>query len=322
MSFQVQKPAYPTVLWSANNKHLVFKLFDMLETNDNLQRGIWPQKGDNVSGLNKVVVCKNITKKLLETKTKYKHLMTNLQALTHYENSVKNQLHKLKKNWKNAKETLRVTDAGLVYENKIWPRENEICSKWKEVKEVFLWYYRIKKLVEDRFDDVGAAITNRKTDVLLSDRQSDNKKKWKHTQSEEREELEGSEKSDDEELEELKEVGGPEEYISISGSDRRGNDKELDLEEILNNSKGNNEDDNDDTDIKVHNTRKSSSCQQTVIKTVTTTVPLQPEASTAPKAPAPVISASMALVLMASAPVATPLRQKANVIGDLTDGLE
>ena len=128
------------VLWSANNKRLVFKLFDVLETNDNLQRGIWPRKGDNVSGSNKVVVRKNIAKKLLETKAKYKHLMKDPQALTHYGNSIKNQLHKLEKNWKNAKETLGVTGTGLVHEDEIWPGENGICSKWKEIKEVFLWY--------------------------------------------------------------------------------------------------------------------------------------------------------------------------------------
>ena len=46
---------------------------------------------------------------------------------------------------------------------------------------MFSWYYRMKKLVEDRFDDIGAAITNRETDVLLSDRQSGNRKRQKHT---------------------------------------------------------------------------------------------------------------------------------------------
>ena len=101
----------------------------MLETNNNLQRGIWPQKDDNMSGSNKVVVRKNIAKKFLETKAKYKYLMTDPQALTHYGNSVKNQLHKLEKNWKNAKEILGVTNAGLVHKDKIWPRENKICSK-------------------------------------------------------------------------------------------------------------------------------------------------------------------------------------------------
>lgn len=76
MGPKVQKEAYLTVSWLANDKRLVFESFDMLKTNDNLRRGIWPWKGDNVSGSNKVVISKGITKKLLEPKTKYKHLMT------------------------------------------------------------------------------------------------------------------------------------------------------------------------------------------------------------------------------------------------------
>lgn len=136
---------------------------------------------------------------------------------------------------------------------------------------MFLWYYRMKKLVEDRFDDIRAAITNGETDVLLIDRKSSNKK---HTRSEEGEEPEKSEKSDDKRLEELKEVGESEEYTGISGSVKRGNGKKLDLEKILDNDEGNDEDDNNDVDTEVRNTRKSFSCQQTVIKMVTTTVPL------------------------------------------------
>ena len=170
----------------------------------------------------------------------------------------------------------------------------------------------MKKLIEDRFDDIGAAIINGKTDVILIDRQSDNKKRQKHTKSKEGEKLKRSEKANDERLKELKEVEGLEEYTGISGSDRRGNGKELDLEEILSNGEGNDEENNDDTDIKIRDTRKLSSCQQTIIKMVTTTVPLWLEVSAALKAAAPAVSAL----------VVTPLRWKASVIGDLTDGLE
>ena len=132
----------------------------------------------------------------------------------------------------------------------------------------------MKKLVEDRFDDIEAAITNGETDVLLNDRQNGNRKRQKHTRFEKGEKPKESEKSDDEGLEKLKEIGESEEYTGIPRSDRRGNGKKLDFEEILGNDESNDEDDNDDVDTEVRNTRKSFSCQQTVIKTITTTIPL------------------------------------------------
>lgn len=132
----------------------------------------------------------------------------------------------------------------------------------------------MKKLVQDRFNNIEIAITNEKMDIILNDRQSGIRKRQKHTRSKKGEKLEKSEKSNDERLEELKEVEELEEYTGISGINRRRNSKELDLKEILDNGKGNDEDDNDDTDIEVCNTKKPFSRQQIVIKTVTTTISL------------------------------------------------
>lgn len=61
-----------------------------------------------------------------------------------------------------------------------------------------------------------------------------------------------------------------EKYTDISGSDRNGNSKELDLKEILEND----ESSDDDIIMEVPDTKKHFSCQQTIIKTVTTTVSL------------------------------------------------
>lgn len=78
----------------------------------------------------------------------------------------------------------------------------------------------MKKLVEDRFNDIEAAITNRETDVVLSDKQNGNRKRQKHTRSVESKELE---ESNDKELEELKKVGESEEYTGISRSNKKEN---------------------------------------------------------------------------------------------------
>ena len=123
-------------------------------------------------------------------------------------------------------------------------------------------------------------------------------------------------------LKSLKKLGGLKSIQVYQKVIEQGNDKELNLEEILDNGKGKNEDDNDDIDIEVHNIKKPSFCQQTVIKTVTTTVLLWPEASTAPKTPAPAAPTLAVPAPMAPAPVAIPLRWKANVVGNLTDELE
>lgn len=100
-----------------------------------------------------------------------------------------------------------------------------------------------------------------------------------------------------------------EKYTDISGSDRNGNSKELDLEEILEND----ESSDDDIIIEVPDTKKHFSCQQTIIKTVITTVSLWPKLS------APAI---LALTVSALATLAPLLCQKTSVISDLTDGLE
>ena len=96
--------------------------------------------------------------------------------------------------------------------------------------------------------------------IILNDRQSGNKKRQKHTKSTEEEKLERSEKSNDKKLEKLKEVEKFEKYTGISESNRRKNGKKLDLKEILDNSKSNDKDDNNNTDIEVHNTKKLFSC--------------------------------------------------------------
>lgn len=66
---------------------------------------------------------------------------------------------RLEKGFKEARENLGITGGGLPNEDAIWP-EGEVRDKWEQVKITCPWYFRMKALVEDRFDDIGAAITN------------------------------------------------------------------------------------------------------------------------------------------------------------------
>lgn len=65
-----------------------------------------------------------------------------------------------------SKQTLGITGAGRVNED-IWEGNNKISNKSDEVKQICPWFFKLRDMVEDRFDDVGAAITSSETDVLL-----------------------------------------------------------------------------------------------------------------------------------------------------------
>lgn len=72
----------------------------------------------------------------------------------------------LQKGFKTAKEMLRVTGSGLLHEGEI-REDTELMSIWKEVEQFCPWFYRMKSMVEDRFDDIGAAITNSGGEIEL-----------------------------------------------------------------------------------------------------------------------------------------------------------
>lgn len=130
------KESYPVIAWVADDKQLTHELFNTLKENDAIRRGIWPRKGETVSGISKAVHRRSLAKKFLEKEPKFKELSKDSKALTHYGNTIKNQLAKLEGSFRKAKETLGVTGAGLPNENAIWDGENEIRDKWHEVKQI------------------------------------------------------------------------------------------------------------------------------------------------------------------------------------------
>lgn len=107
------KQGYPVILWTADNKHLIQEIFNILHDNNTIKRGIWPQRGKLISSHNKAIYQKNLAEKLLKDEKKIMPLLKDSKALTHYGNAVKYPIAKLEKSWKAVKETLGVTGAGL-----------------------------------------------------------------------------------------------------------------------------------------------------------------------------------------------------------------
>lgn len=160
-SKKAKQGPYPTVVWSANNKRLIWIVFTVLEEDDTIRRGIWPRKGASESGKSKSTHYKNLAQKVRVSEPEFQPLVTknNGKAATHFGTSVKNQMARLEQGFKEARENLRITGGGLPNEDAIW-LEGKVRDKWEQVKITCPWYFCMKAFVEDRFDDIGAAITN------------------------------------------------------------------------------------------------------------------------------------------------------------------
>lgn len=61
---------------------------------------------------------------------------------------------------------LGITSVGLSHENNIY-KNNYIIDKWYKIRVLCLWFYRIKLLVDNQFDDIGAIIINSEEDIDL-----------------------------------------------------------------------------------------------------------------------------------------------------------
>lgn len=155
---------YPPVAWNAEDKRLVKEIFTILEENSTIRKGIWPRRGENSGGKSKISHFKILAKKLFQNESQIKDFLKDEKAVTHYGNAVKNRVARLEKGWKKAKVALTVTGAGLPHEDDIH-EGSYIMDKWHEVRVVCPWFYRMKNLVDDRFDDIGAAITNSGEDI-------------------------------------------------------------------------------------------------------------------------------------------------------------
>lgn len=119
----------PLIVWTADSRRLIYQLFTILEENNSIRKDIWPQKGNK----SKTVNYRNLARKLFAQETDIGNRLEDPKVLAHYGMTVKNQISKLKKGFKTAKEMLRVTDSGLLHEGEI-REDTKLMSIWKEVE--------------------------------------------------------------------------------------------------------------------------------------------------------------------------------------------
>ena len=170
-SSQVEKIRNPSIVWTADNQRLIYQLFTILEENSSIQKGIWPRKGEH-GNKSKTVNYRNLARKLFAQETNIGNRLDDPKVLAHYGMTIKNQLSKLEKGFKTTKDMLRVTGSGLLHKGEI-REDTELMCIWKEVELFCPWFYCMKNIVEDRFDDIGAAITNsgREIEIDLMEKQ-------------------------------------------------------------------------------------------------------------------------------------------------------
>lgn len=168
---------YPPVAWNADDKRLVKEIFTILKVKSTIRKGIWPRKGENSGGKSKISHFNALARKLFQGEAQIKDLLKEDKAVIHYGTTVKNQVARHEKGCKRGKETLGVTGAGLPHEDDIH-EGSYIMDKWHNVWILCPWFYQMKHLVDDRFDDIGAAITNSGEDIDL-DAMNTNQKTFK-----------------------------------------------------------------------------------------------------------------------------------------------
>lgn len=170
------------VVQNANNKQLIWMIFIVLEKDDTIRRGIWPQKGDSMSGKSKSTHYKNLAQKVLISESEFQPLVmkNDGKAAIHFGTSVKNQMAQLEKGFKEAWKNLGTTGGGFPNEDAIWP-EGEVRDKWEQVKITCPQYFRMKALVEDRFDNIRPAITNSGEGINLDLMDESRKRTYRET---------------------------------------------------------------------------------------------------------------------------------------------
>lgn len=108
-----------------------------------------------MSEKSKLIYYKNSAPKIFVSNPKFQLFITKNdgKAATYLETSVTNQMGQLKKRFKEAWENLEITDGSLSNKNAIWPK-SKVLDKWKQVKITCPWYFCIKALMKDRFDNI------------------------------------------------------------------------------------------------------------------------------------------------------------------------
>lgn len=91
-------------------------------------------------------------------------MKNNRKVAIYFRILIKNQITQLKKNFKKVWKNLEIKNENFFNKDAIQPKD-KVWNKQKQVKITYLWYFYIKTLVEDKFDNIIAAIINSRKNI-------------------------------------------------------------------------------------------------------------------------------------------------------------
>lgn len=132
---ELKQSGFKTLDWK-NHRYLTDSLLDILDEHDSIRSKLYPRPGEVVTGKTKSDAYQRLVRKTLEQTELHAILEGNDKAAVFYGRAFKNRLMRLEKSYKEAKDILGVTGAGLASEEEIWegPQDDEIRNRWEAAK--------------------------------------------------------------------------------------------------------------------------------------------------------------------------------------------
>ena len=167
---EAQAVDFPQLSWTSDDNALTSELFNVLDDFPSIRRGLWPREREIIprseQGKTKTIWYQELAVVLLEHRDLFRpYLFTvdnepNKSGRVYYGTVVKNRVMRLVAIYKKAKEKLGVTGGGTITEEDVNRPDHQLYDTWKEVKKTCPFFWKMRELTSERFDDVPEAITN------------------------------------------------------------------------------------------------------------------------------------------------------------------
>lgn len=146
------KTNVPAVKWAADDRALTYALIKALSDSPELKKDIWPAPGETASGEQKIELCRDLAKRVLEGHKLHGEFLTTPEGRRAYGTSVKNQLVQMEQKYCEAAKMLGAVGAGLNKETDLWKDEasDDIRYAWHEVKKSCPYFFELKPLLGER----------------------------------------------------------------------------------------------------------------------------------------------------------------------------
>jgi hypothetical protein len=159
--------ALPPIPWADTTLNYTSRLIDLIEENDAFRRGVWPIPGDKTIGKPKADTHRQLAEALLGDDPYFRRYICNKEGEQFYGRSIKAQLTKLQSQYKKAAEALGVTGGGLNHEDEILI-DSPFWDKWREVRVMCPYFFRLKPLLGERMNVAENTITNSGIEVDMA----------------------------------------------------------------------------------------------------------------------------------------------------------